>query len=390
MESPSSAGSATARLVLLTLILFISYLCVAMSLPVVPLFVARELGLGNVWAGAAVGVVFLATIATRPGAGTLCDRAGAKRAVARGLVCYVAGALVCLPAGLLAASPAWAFAVLAGGRLLIGLGESQVGVGVVAWGIGMVGPAQAGRVLALVGAALYGAFAAGGPIGLALFGRLGFAGTMAVNAALPALGLLAIGLLPGVAPHPQEQRPSFWRVMARIWPYGGIVCLQGIGFAAIGTFLSLLFLHRHWPLAGFGLTAFGVGFVLVRLLGGHLPDRLGGLAVATASLAVEALGQALIWLAWNPTLALSGAFLSGLGCSLIFPGMGREVVQRVEPQVRGVALAGFAAFQDLAYGLTGPLAGLLADRAGYASIFLAGAVAAALGLAMSLVLRTAR
>jgi branched-chain amino acid transport system permease protein len=132
----------------------------------------------------------------------------------------------------------------------------------------------------------------------------------------------------------------------------------------------------------------GSGFVLVRILFGHLPDRIGGLPVAIVSLAVEAFGQALIWQAPSPVAALAGAFLTGLGCSMIFPAMGREVVRLVAPQLRGTALGGFSAFQDLAYGLTGPVAGLLADRAGYGGVFLIGAGAALAGLAIALRLRS--
>ena len=69
---------------------------------------------------------------------------------------------------------------------------------------------------------------------------------------------------------------------------------------------------------------------------------------------------------------------------MIFPAMGREVVHLVEPHLRGTALGGFTAFQDLAYGATGPVAGLLADRAGYGSVFLIGGAAAGAGLLIAL------
>ncbi len=69
---------------------------------------------------------------------------------------------------------------------------------------------------------------------------------------------------------------------------------------------------------------------------------------------------------------------------MIFPAMGREVVRLVEPHLRGTALGGFSAFQDIAYGLTGPVAGLLADRAGYSGVFLIGAGAAAAGLVIAI------
>ncbi|MCK0197712.1 MFS transporter [Ancylobacter sp. 6x-1] len=378
---------AQGRLLLLAGILFLSYLCVAISLPVVPVYVSGELGLGNVWAGLAVGIAFLSTILTRGFAGSLSDRHGAKVAVGRGLGFYVVGAAASALTGMMAGTPLAGYAVLIAGRLLIGLGESLVAVGIIAWGIGLVGPARSGKVLALVGAALYGALAVGGPIGLALFERLGFAGAMAVSAALPCLGLLAIAPLAGVPVVSAKARPSFLRVVGRIGPHGAIVCLQGIGFAAIGAFFALYFLDRGWAHAGLGLTAFGGGFVLVRMLFGHLPDRIGGLPVAIGSLGVEAVGQAMIFAANGPALALLGAFLTGLGCSMIFPAMGREVVRLVEPHLRGTALGGFSAFQDLAYGLTGPVAGLLADRAGYRSVFLIGAGAALAGLAVALWLR---
>jgi MFS family permease len=382
-----STREAQGRLLLLTAILFISYVCVAIPLPIVPIYVTGQLGLSNVWAGLGVGIAFLTTIVSRGHAGSLSDRRGAKLAVALGLLFYAAGALISLATGLAFQTPLMAYVILLTGRLLLGLGESLVGVGVIAWGVGLVGRTRSGKVLALIGAAIYGAFAVGGPIGLALLDRFGFAGAMAISAVLPCLGLLALWPIVGVAAHPEAERPSFRSVIGKIWLHGSIVCLQGIGFAAIGAFFALYFLHQNWSYAGLGLTAFGSGFVLVRVLFGHLPDRIGGLPVAIASLAVEAIGQALIWSAPSPIFALIGAFLTGLGCSMIFPAMGREVVHLVEPHLRGTALGGFTAFQDLAYGLTGPLAGLLADRAGYGSVFLIGAAAAAAGLLITLYLR---
>ena len=387
MAFQSTRDPSQGRLLLLAAILCISYLCVAISLPVVPVYVTEQLRYGNVWAGLAVGFAFFATIVTRGYAGSLSDRVGPKVAVRRGLGFYIAAALISAVAGMTRDHPSIAYPILLAGRLLLGLGESLVAVGVIGWGIGFVGAARSGKVLALVGAALYGALAVGGPLGLALFDRVGFAGSMAVSAVLPCLGLLAIWRMAGVAPHPHAERPPFWRVVGRIWLYGAIVCLQGIGFAAIGAFFVLYFLAHNWSYAGLGLTAFGAGFVVVRVMFGHLPDQVGGLPVAIGSLAIEAVGQMLIWGAASPALALGGAFLTGVGCSLIYPAMGREVVRRVKPHLRGTALGGFSAFQDLAYGLTGPLAGLLADRTGYSSIFLIGAAASGAGILVALWLR---
>lgn len=371
------------RVVALTAALFLSYLTVAMSLPAVPIHVVNGLGLGNAWGGLAVGIAFLATILTRARAGAWADRLGGKLCMQRGLILYALAGLVCAVASWDGLPAGAAYAVLISGRLLLGLGESVAMVGMISWAIGLMGHARAGAVIALVGIGMYGAFAAGGPLGLALLDRVGFAGLMAVCTMLPLVGLAAIHWLPAVAPH-AGQRESFWRIIGRIWRPGAVVGLQGVGFAALGAFLSLYFLSRGWPHAGLGLTFFGVGFVAMRLVCGNLPDRIGGTPVAIASLLVEAGGQYLIWLAPGPYSALAGALLTGLGCSMVFPAMGAEIVKQVPPNLRGTALGGFAAFQDLAYGATGPLVGILADRMGYPPVFLIGGLAATLGLSMAI------
>jgi predicted MFS family arabinose efflux permease len=76
--------------------------------------------------------------------------------------------------------------------------------------------------------------------------------------------------------------------------------------------------------------------------------------------------------------------LTGFGCSMVFPSMGSEVIKQVPAHLRATAMGGFAAFQDLAYGATAPLVGLLADSSGYSSVFLIGGLAATLGLWMAI------
>ncbi|MFT4150262.1 MAG: arabinose transporter [Paracoccaceae bacterium] len=374
------------RLLILAAILFVSYLCIGLSLPAVPVFVSGQLGLGNSLAGLAVGIAFIATFLMRGPAGLMSDRRGPKAAVMRGLSLYISGAIASLLVGLPGLNAWLAYTILLAGRFVLGLGESFVAVGIIAWGISIVGPARSGKVLALVGAAIYGALALGAPFGLLLLSHVGFAGTMLLATVLPALGLIVIWMLPAAVPVPASPRPGFLRIIAQIWPFGIVVYLQGVGFALIGTFFSLYFLAQGWSHAGLGLTAFGIGFVAARLFFGGLPDRIGGLPVAMFSLAVAAVGQLTIWLAPGPVIGLTGALLTGLGVSMVYPAMGREVVRRVQPHLRATAVGGFSAFQDLAYGLTGPLAGLLADRAGLGSVFLTGAITALGGLIVAVIL----
>ena len=369
------------RVLWLTLALFLSYLSVATSLPVTSIYVSVSLGYGSALAGLAVGIPFATTIITRGMAGRMSDHQGSKQCMLRGLWTYTAAGVISMAATWSALPPGAALAVLVAGRLLLGLGESLTVVGLLTWCLGIMGPKRAGAVLALVGMALFGAFAVGSPIGLALFNRAGFGGVMAACALAPMAGLAMVLPVAAVAPH-AGNRPSFWRIIGRFWELGLVVCFQGVGFAAIGAFMPLLFLARGWPGAGLGLSCFGGAFVLVRILGGNLPDRIGGITVALASIAVEAAGQYLLWAAPGPELALAGAALTGLGCSLVFPAMGIEMVRRIPPHLRGTAMGGLAAFQDLAFGGTGPITGLLAQRFGYDVVFLVGGLAATVGLGL--------
>ena len=380
VDSPAAVNS---WLIRLSLGIFCCYLTIGIPLPVIPLYVHQQLGFGNFLVGLAVGIQFVATVLTRRHAGVTSDHQGPRLAMLRGLmICSFAGATYII-AALLPVSPGAKLVILFAGRLLLGTGESLLMTGGLTWGIALTGPSRAGRVMAWTGMALYAALAVGSPCGLALQSWGGFLAVSAVVTLLPLVALAIVFPVPAVVALAAPRTP-FRDVVLKILRPGTGLFLQGVGFAGISAFITLYFAYHNWPRAGLALTIFGTAFVLVRAIFSGLPDRLGGFRVAWVCLTVELCGQLLLWRADSSAMALAGAGITGLGCSLVFPSLGVEAVKRVPAQSRGTALGAFAAFQDLSYAVTGPVAGVIATKFGYPSIFLFGAGAALLGVLIAL------
>jgi MFS family permease len=169
-----------------------------------------------------------------------------------------------------------------------------------------------------------------------------------------------------------------------VWRPGLGLALSSLGFAAVTTFITLLFVSRDWAPSWAGFSAFAGAFVMARVVGAHLPDRFGGARVALYSLLVEVLGLIVVSLAQAPLAAMAGAVLTGLGYSLVFPGLGLEVVRHAPPGQRALALGTYTACLDLALGVAGPSLGLLADEAGLSAVFGASALLVLLAAAVAL------
>jgi MFS family permease len=161
----------------------------------------------------------------------------------------------------------------------------------------------------------------------------------------------------------------------------------GVGYSVLATFVTLFYVSRHWDGAALCLTAFGVAFILARLLFIRTIDRFGGFPVAMTCLAVESVGEVMLWQSPSPWVALSGAALAGFGFSLVFPALGVEAVKRVSANNRGTALGVYTAFADVSFFLTGPLAGAVIGIYGYSSVFLFALISVLSSLAIVVPLR---
>ena len=378
-QSAIAVPGAFASLAPMAGIVFLGFLAIGAPLPALSLYVHNTLGFSTTIVGWVIGIQSFVTILVRHRSGVLSDHQGPRRAVLLGLPCAALSGVLYLLSAILPVSPAVSLALLLVGRLLIGMGESLFITGCMSWGIARAGAPRTGLVISWQGIAMFAAIGAGAPLGLAVQAGYGFVGVAVVTMVSPLLACAIALTQPGVVPGAGDRVP-FYRVIGLIWRPGLVVACAGIPFAAMSAFVALDYAAKGWTGAGNALAGFGVGFIVVRLVGSQWPARFGGVLVCGISLVFEGAGQAILWLAPQPELALVGAVLTGVGFSLVFPSMGVEATRRIPPALRGRAVGNFLAFFDLAMGVTGPVLGLLAAHLGFAAVFMAGLVATVAGL----------
>ena len=350
-----------------------------------PPYVHLRMGYSAALAGLVISIQYIATLVSRPWAGRISDRYGAKVSVVWGMGACSASGAVLIAAGALHAIPWLSFSLLILSRLVLGTGESLGSTGSTLWGITSAGPEHTARVISFNGISTYGGMAIGAPLGVILDQRWGLCSLGLLTMLIAAFSLILASRKAPVPVVPGEHLP-FRQVLGRVAPHGMGLALGGIGYSVLATFVTLFYASRHWNNAALCLTSFGAAFIAARLLFIHTIDRFGGFPMAIICLSTESVGMVLLWQAHAPWVALIGAAMTGLGFSLVFPAIGVEAVKRVPEFNRGTALGVYTAFADVSFFLTGPLAGTVIGMYGYSSVFCFGliSVLGALGIVIVL------
>jgi MFS family permease len=372
-SSVTVTSSVSAALLPIMTVVFVGFLIIGMALPVLPLHVHQSLGLSTFVVGLVAGSQFVASLISRVWSGHYADSRGVKRTVTVGLLAAVGGGLLYLASLRFTGTPGISASILLLGRALLGAAESFIITGGVTWGLALAGPANAGKVIAWVGMAMFAALALGAPLGTMLYSFGGFASIAIATALMPLATMLIVAPLAAIPPH-RGARSQLLKVAASVWMPGLGSALSSIGFGTMIAFSSLLAAQRNWDPVWLLFSTFAVSLTAARPFFGHLPDRLGGAKVALISVFIEASGLGLIWLAPEQSVAVLGAALTGLGFALVYPGLGIEAVRRAPPQSRGLAMGAYTAFLDVALGFGSPPLGLVAGWAGLSSVFLTGGV----------------
>jgi MFS family permease len=350
---------------------FSGLLAVGAVLPVLPRYVHGPLDSGNIAVGVVVGSYAATGLLLRPISGRFADRRGRRPTVLAGSMLVAAsGFLYLLPLGL----PGLILA-----RLVLGAGEGTVFTAGSAWIVDLAPPDRRGRVIGLYGLAVWGALSIGPLIGELLLNASGYTLVWLFAGIVPLAGAtIAARVHDPYRPADgleHEEHPLIAR--EAVGP-GSALALASVGYATVAAFVVL---HLEARGIGHGATAFGAFatmVVLVRLVGGDLPDRVGPVRIAIAAALVEAVGLTMVGLAGSLAVAIGGSLAMGAAFSLLYPSLSLIVVERVPETRRGAALGTFTAFFDAGVGIGAPLAGVAVALSDYEGAFL---LAAAIALA---------
>jgi MFS family permease len=357
------------RFGLVTLATFAYFLALGMLLPTLPRYVEDELGGGSVAVGVVIGSFALSAAVLRPFAGRLGDVRGRR-------ILVVGGAAV-VGVSVLLYTVVDAIAGLVALRLVTGIGEAAMWVGVATAIQDMAPDHRRGEAASYFSVALYAGLAFGPFVGEALADAAGFDRVWLVAGAT----CLLASVLGWWTPTDLVHEPQPFRLLHPTAIAPGIVLLLGLlPFVGYAAFLAL-----YGPTVSISDVAplfllYGGLVLVIRIVGARVPDRLGWRRASTIALVVLA-GAALTLFAWGAAPGVWVATVGlALGMSLLFPALFSATVASVPATERGQAIGTFSLSFDLASGIGPPVLGVIVSLSSYRVAFAAAGLAALCGL----------
>ena len=364
----------TPRFVALVSGVTLYFLGLNMTLSVLPLFVEGELGGTDAQVGIAVSSFGLAAACIRPIIGPLGDRHGRQRLI-------VSGAIV---AGLatIATATATSLGMVIAFRALAGLGEAAVFVGAASAAQDLATDERRGEAASYFSLAIYSSLFLGPPLGEWISETFGndtawvLAGGLAVLAA--STGIVAPGA-PAEPPPKPERRVLLHRAALRP---GAVLFLGLLGYTGFLAFAALHAEEVGIANTGTVFTVFALVIIFLRIFAAKLPDQLGPIRTSRISLSCGAIGLAVLAVWTEPVGVYVGAAILAVAQSFLFPALFALVVDDAPDAERSHAISTLSMFFDLAFGLGGPVIGLVSDTFDRSTAFAVSAGIATFALAM--------
>jgi predicted MFS family arabinose efflux permease len=146
--------------------------------------------------------------------------------------------------------------------------------------------------------------------------------------------------------------------------------LVGLSLGGVISFITLFGKETGIANIGFFFLVLAISEFLIRFISGRIFDRQGRFWVLFPAAIFCIIGCIMLYFTTGTGMLLLAAVFYGAGFGAIFPALQAWVIDRVEPQRRGVATATFYNAFDIGIGTGAMVLGLVASHTNYATMYL--------------------
>ncbi len=382
MSPQGQEDSYTERLVtpkffLVLLAAFTFFTGVGMTLPILSIFVLRELGGSDVEIGLVVAIQAIAAIAVRPFITPQIAKFGAIPVI------FIGSTIGAIALAMIPFSPN--VIVLVFLRLALGGAQAMMMVAMLSSVMAWVSEWRRAEAASVFSVAPYIGLALGPVLGQLMYNSAGYriafvtAGVIAFAGALPILGLRKSDVKIEVDDHEDGAGEPARFYLPALLP-GTVLALGIVGMVGMQAFLPLYAPQLGTSQVQWMFFFYAAIVLSVRLFGRRIPDRVGPRKTGIWATSLIILG--LVVMAVTPSWP--GIYLAivplAVGIALQYPGLMALVLSDVSDRVRPSAISTFTMFFDISQGLGGLVVGLAAAFGGYRAVFGFGAACSAAGL----------
>ena len=349
----------------------------------------RQIGGDAVAIGLAFGLFSLSAVAARPVVGWLADRWGRKPVLLAGAAIFALS-----PALYALTAIKWPFdqatlTLFQVVRAFHGVGIAAFTTAYTALITDLAPPVRRGEAIGLSGVTNNLGMLFAPLLGVYVVTQWGYAVHFWLSAMITALSFLLI--LPVTESQRGEptgvDRPSLSAV-ARLRPVWvacfGITGLA-VAYGAVLGFLPPFAAEQGLTVAGGYFTAFAAVMIPAMASAGWLSDRIGRRAVAIPGMILVVPAMVVLATAHTDAALLAAGAGFGLSWGLVRAGIDTAVMDAVTPEARGTAIGFLYACLDIGVGVGSFGLGVFAQARGFAAVFYAAALWAAVALAGYLV-----
>jgi MFS family permease len=335
----------------------------------------RELGAAEFQIGLVIATTALSALLIRPWLGRSMDRLGRRPIFMAG---NALNTLVLASYLTVDSIGPWLFVV----RIAHGIAVGSIFASMFAYAADLVPADRRTQGLALFGVSGLLPIALGGVLGDVVTARWDFQALFVTALALGVAGFaLCLPLREAAARLPDGTSISFLRPLIQrdLLPLWWMTLVFALALTAYFTFLRTFVDVTGIGSVGSFFGTYASTAILLRVVGGWVPDRIGQKKVLYPAIAVFTGGFLVLAAATTTGMVMIAGAMCGAGHGYIFPIMYSLAFGRAGVADRGSASAIFTGVFDLGQFIGGPALGSLIVVAGYAPMFVAAAAWLAVG-----------